>query len=225
MMASLFIVLTISADTILGAETPTNTSAPTRASAKEPVFPSRLVTSIMDSCIQLRPSLPLERMPDLSHIVTFLKPYVRRSLVIATPAEPAPLITTLHSSLVFPVTLSPLMIPARTTMAVPCWSSWNTGISRSSFNLDSISKHLGADISSRLIPPNAGAILTTVLMISSVSCVSRHIGTALTPPNDLNNTALPSITGIAACAPILPSPKTALPSDTTAIVLDLIVYL
>ena len=105
---------------------------------------------------------------------------------------------TLHSSLVFPVTLRPLIIPASTTMAVPCWSSWNTGISRSSFNLDSISKHRGADISSRLIPPNAGAILTTVLMISSVSCVSRQIGTALTPPNDLNKTAFPSITGIAA---------------------------
>ena len=98
-------------------------------------------------------------------------------------------------------------------------------MSRSSFNLSSISKHLGAEISSRLIPPNAGAMFTTVLMISSVSCVSRQIGTALTPPKDLKRTALPSITGIAACAPIFPSPRTALPSETTAIVLAFIVYL
>ena len=97
-------------------------------------------------------------------------------------------------------------------------------MSRIFFNLSSISKHLGADISSRLIPPNAGAMLTTVLMISSVSWVSRQIGTALTPPNDLNKTAFPSITGIAAYAPIFPRPRTALPSETTAIVLDLIVY-
>ena len=62
-------------------------------------------------------------------------------------------------------------------------------------------------------------------MISSVSCVSRQIGTAFTPPNSLNKTAFPSITGMAALAPILPSPSTALPSETTAIVLDLIVYL
>ena len=71
--------------------------------------------------------------------------------------------------------------------------------------------------------PNAGAIFTTVRMISSVSCVSRQIGTALTPPNSLNRTALPSMIGIAARGPILPRPNTALPSDTTAIVLDLIV--
>ena len=80
-------------------------------------------------------------------------------------------------------------------------------------------------MSSRLIPPNAGAIFTTVRMISSVSWVSRQIGTALTPPNSLKSTAFPSITGIAARAPMFPRPSTALPSETTATVLDLIVYL
>ena len=44
-----------------------------------------------------------------------------------------------------------------------------TGISRSSFKRSSISKQRGAEMSSRLIPPNAGAMLTTVRMISSVS--------------------------------------------------------
>ena len=75
------------------------------------------------------------------------------------------------------------------------------------------------------MPPNAGAILITVLIISSVSWVSRQIGTAFTLPNSLKRTALPSITGMAAYGPILPSPSTALPSETTATVLDLIVYL
>ena len=150
---------------------------------------------------------------------------MRRSFVIATPALPAPFTTILQFSFFLPVTLRALMIPARTTMAVPCWSSWNTGISRSSFKRLSISKQRGAEISSRLIPPKAGAILTTVLIISSVSWVSRQIGTALTPPNSLKRTAFPSITGMAALAPMLPSPRTALPSDTTAIVLAFIVYL
>ena len=137
---------------------------------------------------------------------------------MATPAEPAPLTTTLQSSVFLPVTRRPLMIPARTTIAVPCWSSWNTGISRIAFKRSSISKQRGAEMSSRLIPPNAGAIFLMVAMISSVSCVSKQIGTAFTSPNSLKRTHFPSITGIAAYGPILPSPKTALPSEMTATV-------
>ena len=56
-------------------------------------------------------------------------------------------------------------------------------------------------------------------MISSTSVVARQIGTASTPPNALNSTALPSITGIAAAGPMSPSPSTAVPSVTTATVL------
>ncbi len=55
----------------------------------------------------------------------------------------------------------------------------------------SISKQRGAAISSKLIPPKAGAILTTVSMISSVSCVSKQIGNAFTPPNSLKRAAFP----------------------------------
>ena len=143
--------------------------------------------------------------------------------MIATPAEPAPFTTTRQSSFFFPVTFKALMMPARTTIAVPCWSSWKTGIFRSSFKRVSISKQRGAEMSSRLIPPKAGAILTTERMISSVSCVSRQIGTALTPPNSLKRTHFPSMTGMAANAPIFPRPSTALPSETTATVLAFIV--
>ena len=143
--------------------------------------------------------------------------------MIAIPAEPAPFTMTLQSSFSLFTTFNALMIPERTTMAVPCWSSWKTGMSSNSFKRVSISKQRGAEISSKLMPPKAGAILTTVLIISSVSCVSKQIGKALTPPNSLNKTAFPSITGIAASAPMLPRPKTALPSETTATVFDLMV--
>ncbi len=73
-MASWFMEAAISLVTILGAETPMKMSAPFKASARVPVFPSRLVTSIMRSCIQFRPSAPLARMPDLSHMVMWGKP-------------------------------------------------------------------------------------------------------------------------------------------------------
>ena len=57
-------------------------------------------------------------------------------------------------------------------IAVPCWSSCITGILVASAILLSISKHSGALMSSRFIPPNVGAILQTVLINSSGSSVS-----------------------------------------------------
>ena len=110
-------------------------------------------------------------------------------------------------------------------MAVPCWSSWNTGMSSDSRSRSSISKHRGAAMSSRLMPPYTGAIASTIAMISSVSWVSRHTGQASTPAKDLNSAALPSITGSAAVGPMSPSPRTAVPSVTMATVLPLIVRL
>ncbi len=92
-------------------------------------------------------------------------------------------------------------------------------MSRSSLRRASISKQRGAEMSSRLIPPKLGASRTTVSMISSTSVVSRQIGTASTPPNCLKSTDLPSITGIAACGPMSPSPRTAVPSVMIATVL------
>ena len=100
--------------------------------------------------------------------------------------------------------------------AVPCWSSWKTGMSSSSHRVSSISKQRGAEMSSRLIPPKVGATALTVATISSGSLVSRHSGKASTPPNSLNSIALPSITGIAARGPMSPRPRTAEPSETTA---------
>ena len=78
-------------------------------------------------------------------------------------------------------------------------------------------------MSSRLIPPKPGDRALTVRTISSTSFVARQIGNASTPPNSLNSIALPSITGMAASGPMSPRPSTAVPSDTTATVLRLIV--
>ena len=71
---NLFIFEAISFVTMPGAETPTKMSAPLRASASVPVFCSGFVTSIIFSCILLRSGDVLERIPDLSHIVTLVKP-------------------------------------------------------------------------------------------------------------------------------------------------------
>ena len=65
----------------------------------------------------------------------------------------------------------------------------------------------------------------TVSTISSASLVSRQIGKASTSANSLNSIALPSITGMAAAGPMSPRPSTAVPSETTATVFALIVYL
>lgn len=78
----------------------------------------------------------------------------------------------------------------------------------------------GALMSSRLMPPNDGASLTTVSTIASGSVQSMQIGTASTPANSLKSRALPSITGMAAAGPMSPSPRTAVPSETTATTLE-----
>jgi hypothetical protein len=71
-------------------------------------------------------------------------------------------------------------------------------------------------MSSRLMPPNDGAIAATVSTIVSTSVVDRTTGTASRPPNSLNRQALPSMTGSDAVGPMFPRPRTAVPSETTA---------
>ena len=136
--------------------------------------------------------------------------------MIAIPAAPAPLVTTLISSSFLPVSLRALSIAARHTTAVPCWSSWKIGISQHSLSLLSISKHRGAEMSSKFTPPNEPARSRTVLTMSSTSLERIQRGTASTSPNALKSAHLPSITGIPASGPMSPSPRTAVPSVTTA---------
>ena len=139
---------------------------------------------------------------------------------MATPAAPAPAMTTRRSAGVRPVTRAALRSAASTTIAVPCWSSCMTGMSSRSRSRASISKHRGALMSSRLMPPKDGASAATISTIRSVSLVSSTIGTASRPANSLNRQALPSITGSEADGPMSPSPSTAVPSETTATTRD-----
>ena len=200
------------------------TSAPQMASAIDPLIPARLVRAARSVFTDVRSPLLVETMPCESATEISPMPASSNILVTATPAAPAPDTTTRRSATVRPVTLAAFSKAAKTTIAVPCWSSWKTGISSSCCKRCSISKHLGAEISSRLTPPYAGAIRTTVSIISSTFVVSRQIGTALTPPKSLKSSALPSITGNAPIGPISPRPSTAVPSVTISTVLAFQVY-
>ncbi|CAM5637005.1 hypothetical protein SVIOM74S_08259 [Streptomyces violarus] len=101
---------------------------------------------------------------------------------MAVPAAPAPDMTTRMFSIALPATRSAFVRAARTTIAVPCWSSWKTGMSRASRSRASISKQRGAEMSSRLMPAKPGAIALTISTIASVSWVSRQIARALPVP-------------------------------------------
>src|SRR5215207_1604430 len=165
-------------------------------------------------------TIPFESQPTM-----FFAPAAIMILAQATPEAPTPLITMRRFWMSLSTILRELIRAASATTAVPCWSSWKTGMSRSFFSRSSISKHRGAEISSRFMPPNAGARFLTVSTIASVSLVSRQIGNASTFANCLKSAALPSITGIAARGPMSPSPRTAVPSETTATVLRFTVRL
>ena len=132
------------------------------------------------------------------------------------PAAPPPVETILTSSIFFFATRSALIAAAPTTIAVPCWSSWNTGIFIFSRQSRSTMKHSGALMSSRLIAPKVGSRLATISasLTGSLSFTSMSKQSMLA--NFLKRTALPSITGLPASAPMLPRPSTAEPLETTA---------
>ncbi len=134
----------------------------------------------------------------------------------AIPAAPAPFKTIFTSSIFFPDNSNAFKRPAAQITAVPCWSSWKTGMSISSFNRCSMMKHSGALMSSRLMPPKVGPINFTARQNSSGSSVSNSISTEFTSAKRLNKTALPSMTGLPPNAPRLPKPKTAVPLEITA---------
>ena len=78
--------------------------------------------------------------------------------MVAVPAAPTPVTTTRSDRSGFFTIRSAFSSAASTTTAVPCWSSWKTGMSSSLRSRSSTSKQRGAAMSSRLTPPNAGAI-------------------------------------------------------------------
>ena len=193
-----------------------NTSAPITAFFSDPVKPGWLVLCASQASSPVSPSRPRCTTPSMSATTTCWTPAASNSLMIAVPAAPAPDITILTFSMSLSTTRNALYNAASTTIAVPCWSSWNTGMSSRSRSRRSTSKQRGAEMSSRLIPAKPGATAFTTATISSTSWVSRHSGQASIPANRLNSAALPSITGSAACGPMFPSPSTADPSVITA---------
>ena len=147
------------------------------------------------------------------------------------PAAPAPFTTKRQSSIFLPNNLRAFMMAAMEMIAVPCWSSWKTGMPMRFFSVVSTSKQAGAAMSSRLMPPNVGsrhsvAAMTFAASVRpfSLNTLPRQIGTASISAKCLNSTALPSITGRPASGPMLPRPRTAVPSLTTATMLPRLVY-
>src|SRR5690606_22065178 len=171
-------------------------------------------------------SRPTRTTPWLSHSHKFSRftPSSRKNCAQAIPDAPAPWMTTLTEPMSLPTSSSALISPAPAMMAVPCWSSWNTGISMISRRRSSMTKHSGALMSSRLIPPNVGSRDFTMRTNSSGSVQSISRSNTSMSAKRLKSTPLPSMTGLAASAPTLPSPSTAVPLEMTAIRLPLAVY-
>ena len=154
--------------------------------------------------------------PVRSQMMTSFTPMRCMSLAMEMPAAPAPEKTTRTSESARPVRRHALMSAAQVTTAVPCWSSWKTGMSQTSLRRRSISKQRGAEMSSRLTPPKLPAMSSTVRTISSTSLERTHRGNASTSAKVLNRAHLPSMTGMPASGPMSPRPSTAVPSVTTA---------
>jgi hypothetical protein len=91
------------------------------------------------------------------------------SAVQASAEAPAPFTTTLMSLRLRLVSRQALMSPAAAMIAVPCWSSCITGMFMRSRKVCSITKHSGALISSRLMPPNEGSIMAMASISASGS--------------------------------------------------------
>ena len=92
-------------------------------------------------------------------------------------------------------------------------------------SFSSITKHSGDLMSSRLIAPKVGSSAATISISLSGSVSLTSMSKTSTPANFLNSTALPSMTGFDASAPMLPSPSTAVPLDITPTMLPRTVYL
>ena len=120
-------------------ETPMNTSAPFTASASVPRMP---LLFVMPHSISLWSTMPtprsLYKMPFSSQAITSRTPAASSILMMAVPAAPGPFTTTRMAPISFFTTRSAPSSAAVTTMAVPCWSSWNTGMSSSFSNVSSM---------------------------------------------------------------------------------------
>ena len=142
----------------------------------------------------------------------------------AIAAAPAPDTAILTAPMSLPTSSRPFNSAAALMIAVPCWSSWNTGMFMRSRSLRSIVKHSGALMSSRLTPPSVGSSAATMSTSLSGSFSASSMSNTSMPANFLNRQPLPSITGLPASGPMSPSPSTAVPLVTTPTRLERLVY-
>ena len=214
-MGRLPIDRTMSLETMFGPDTPRKTSAPLIASARV----RQGVSAAMRSFSAFIPSVrPFQTTPLLSVNRNFARsaPSVSNIDAHEIPAAPAPAMTILQSESRFPATSQAFRSAAPEMIAVPCWSSWKTGMSSSFSSRDSTSKHSGALMSSRLMPPKVGAMRRTVSTRASTVGASTSMSKTSMPANFLNRTPFPSITGFPASGPMFPRPKIAVPFVMTA---------
>ncbi len=108
----------------------------------------------------------------------------------AIAAAPAPLQAMVASSILRPVISSALRMPAAVTMAVPCWSSWKTGIFIRALSCFSISKQAGAAMSSRLMPPKVGSRRAMASTKGSTAVSSTSMSITSMPENFLKSAGL-----------------------------------
>ena len=154
---------------------------------------------------------------------SYLAPSEAYNRTHAIAAAPAPFTTNFTRSIFFFCSSSAFNKAALLMMAVPCWSSCITGIFNLSRRFLSISKHSGALMSSRFIPPKVGSKAATIStnFFGSFSLISMS-NTSMSA-NILNKTPFPSITGLLASGPISPNPRTAVPLVITPTKLPLAV--
>ena len=196
-------------------ESPMKMSAPSSASSsvRSPVSTAKgVLYSFIPS------SRPLYITPRESHRMTLsgFAPRRCRWRAVEIADAPAPLKTTRTASMRLPTRSMALRSAAAAMMAVPCWSSWKTGMSSDFRRARSMTKHSGAAMSSRLMPATVGLSISQKRMTSCASLESTSMSNTSMPAKRLKSTALPSITGLAARGPMLPSPSTAVPLETTA---------
>ena len=191
------------------------TSAPAIASASVRASVSTAIRSLIGFIPFVRPTWTTP-VRSQNMILAASKPAAISIVRVATPAAPAPRITTRTCARLFPCISSALISPAVAMIAVPCWSSWKQGMSSASTRRSSISKHSGALMSSRLMPPKVGAISLTAWMNCSGSFVATSMSKTSIPAKRLKRTPFPSITGFPARAPMSPRPRTAVPLVITA---------
>jgi hypothetical protein len=126
-----------------GPDTPMNTSAPgsTSLSARLAAVGVGVLGEPLLGDVEVVAALP-DRALAVAPMIS-ATPASSRILPMATPAAPTPAMTTRRSSHRLVDDLQRVLERGQGDDAVPCWSSWKTGMSSSSLRRSSISKQAG----------------------------------------------------------------------------------